>query len=208
MVHDLARICGLDVPESKLEKFSKLGSTFLVKRFDRNGEQRIHFASAMTLLGKTDGASAADGTSYLDIAGFIKAYGANPKSDLLELWKRIVFNMAVSNTDDHLRNHAFILSQNGWILSPLYDVNPVPYGDELSLLVDDEDNRISIELAIRTAPRFGILEVEAKKIAERVISNITDNWERLAKEHGLSRGQIEYMRPAFSECYQSTISPE
>lgn len=208
VVHDLARMCGLDVPESKLEKFSKLGSTFLVKRFDRNGERRIHFASAMTLLGKTDGASAADGTSYLDIAGFIKAYGANPKSDLLELWKRIVFNMAVSNTDDHLRNHAFILSQNGWILSPLYDVNPVPYGDELSLLVDDEDNRISIELAIRTAPRFGILEVEAEKIAEKMISIITDNWERLAKEHGLSRGQIEYMRPAFSECYQSTISPE
>lgn len=118
VAHDLARMCGLNVPESKLEKFSKLGSTFLVKRFDRDGEKRIHFASAMTLLGKTDGASAEDGTSYLDMAGFIKAYGANPKSDLVELWKRIVFNMAVTNTDDHLRNHAFILTNNGWILSP------------------------------------------------------------------------------------------
>lgn len=106
-------MCGLNVPESRIEKFSKLGSTFLVKRFDREGEKRIHFASAMTLLGKTDGASAADGTSYLDIVGFIKAYGANPKSDLIELWKRIVFNMAVTNTDDHLRNHAFILSSKG-----------------------------------------------------------------------------------------------
>ena len=196
-------MCGLDVPDSKLEKFSKLGSTFLVRRFDREGEKRIHFASAMTLLGKTDGASASDGTSYLDIAGFIKAHGANPKVDLLELWNRIVFNMAVTNTDDHLRNHAFILSKNGWVLSPLYDVNPVPYGDELSLLVDDEDNSISMDLAIRTAHRFGISEEEAKKIAKEMISIIRDNWERLSKECGLSRGQIEYMRPAFDECYSS-----
>lgn len=201
VVHDLAKICGLNVPESKLEKFSKLGSTFLVRRFDRDGKSRIHFASAMTLLKKKDGASAAEGVSYLDIAGFIKAYGANPKSDLLELWKRIVFNMAVTNTDDHLRNHAFILSKQGWVLSPLFDVNPVPYGDELSLLVDDEDNSISIDLAIRTAPRFGISEVKADEFAREMLSIVRDNWERLAKEYGLSRGQIEYMRPAFSECY-------
>lgn len=200
-VHDLARMCRLNVPESKLEKFSKLGSTFLVKRFDRDGEKRIHFASAMTLLGKTDGASAEDGTSYLDMAGFIKAYGANPKSDLVELWKRIVFNMAVTNTDDHLRNHAFILTNNGWILSPLYDVNPVPYGDELSLLVDSEDNSISVDLAIRTAPRFGITEKEATKLSEEILAIVRDNWERLAKEYGLSRGQIENMRPAFNACY-------
>jgi serine/threonine-protein kinase HipA len=203
VVHDLARMCGLDVPESKLEKFSKLGSTFLVKRFDRDGERRIHFASVMTLLGKTDGDSASNGTGYLDIAGFIKSHGSNPKADLLELWKRIVFNMAVTNTDDHLRNHAFMLSKNGWALSPLYDVNPVPYGDELSLLVDDEDNSISIDLATCTAPRFGISEEEAEKIAKEMISIIKDNWERLSKECGLSRGQIEYMRPAFNECYSS-----
>ena len=201
VVYDLAKMSGLNVPESKLEKFSKIGSTFLVRRFDREGKNRVHFASAMTLLGKKDGASAADGISYLDIAGFIKAYGANPKSDLLELWKRIVFNMAVTNTDDHLRNHAFILSKQGWVLSPLFDVNPVPYGDELSLLVDDEDNSISIDLAIRTAPRFGISEVKADEIAREMLSIVRDNWERLAKEYGLSRGQIEYMRPAFSECY-------
>ena len=201
VVHDLAKMSGLNVPESKLEKFSKIGSTFLVRRFDREGKNRVHFASAMTLLGKKDGESAADGISYLDIAGFIKAYGANPKSDLLELWKRIVFNMAVTNTDDHLRNHAFILSKQGWVLSPLFDVNPVPYGDELSLLVDDEDNSISIDLAIRTAPRFGISEVKADEIAREMLSIVRGNWERLAKEYGLSRGQIEYMRPAFSECY-------
>lgn len=201
VVHDLAKMCGLNVPESKLERFSKLGSTFLVKRFDRSAEKRIHFASAMTLLGKTDGASAADGTSYLDIAGFIKSNGANPKSDLTELWKRIVFNMAVTNSDDHLRNHAFMLSGKGWILSPLYDVNPVPYGDELSLLVDKEDNSISIDLAISTAPFFGISEVEARKLAEEMRKVVRDHWEQSAKGYGLSRGQIEDMRPAFSECF-------
>ena len=196
-VHELAAMCGLSVPEARLEKFSRYGSTYLVKRFARNGSERIHYASAMTLLGKTDGASAADGTSYLDLAAFIKAYGANPKADLRELWKRIVFNMAVSNTDDHLRNHAFILSRNGWRLSPLYDVNPVPYGNELSLNINESDNRIDADLAIDTAERFGIGKNEAAKIAAEIIKTVGSNWQRIASGCGISRGQIESMRPAF-----------
>lgn len=203
VVHDLARLCGLNVPESKIEKFSKLGSTFLVKRFDRDGQKRLHFASAMTLLGKMDGASAEDGTSYLDIAAFIKSYGATPKADLIELWKRIVFNMAVTNTDDHLRNHAFVLGKNGWLLSPLYDVNPVPYGDELSLNVNEDDNRISLELAVETAVRFGIKKSDAQRDAEEILKIVRENWIRLASEYGLSRRQIEEMRPAFSLCFSA-----
>lgn len=93
-------------------------------------------------------------------------YGAQPKKDLIELWKRIVFSMAVTNTDDHLRNHAFILTGNKWALPPLYDVNPVPYGGELSLNVDEVDNSINIELAMQTAVRFGILESDAKLYEE------------------------------------------
>ena len=200
VVHDLARMCELNVPESKLETFSKLGSTFLVKRFDRIGNKRIHFASAMTLLGKADGANASDGTSYLDIASFIKSNGCNPKNDLIELWKRILFNMAVSNTDDHLRNHAFILTKNGWALSPLYDVNPVPYGDELSLNVNENDNRISIDLAIDTAQQFGISTNDAEAIAATILSTVMENWEKLASKYSISRGKIEDMRPAFSLC--------
>ena len=201
VTHDLAELCGLHVPEAKLEKFSKLGSTYLVKRFDRILNKRVHFASAMTLLGKTDGASAADGTSYLDIAAFIKSYGAQPKQDLIELWKRIVFNMAVSNTDDHLRNHAFIFTENGWRLSPLYDVNPVPYGDELSLNVDEADNRINIDLAIETAVRFGISRTDATNDAKDILVIVRENWEKLATAYGLSRRLIEEMRPAFRACY-------
>ncbi len=202
VVHDLARMCGLRVPESKLETFSKLGSTFLVKRFDRDGSRRIHFASAMTLLGKTDGACAEDGSSYLDLVSVIKANGADPTADLIELWKRIVFNMAVSNTDDHLRNHAFILKKNGWVLSPLYDVNPVPYGDELSLNVNENDNRISIHLAVETAYRFGIKEEEAEIMAKEITETVRNNWEKLAVKYVIPRGKIEDMRPAFDACYE------
>ena len=201
VTHDLAEICGLHVPEAKLEKFSKLGSTYLVKRFDRVLNKRVHFASAMTLLGKTDGASAAEGTSYLDIAAFIKSYGAQPKRDLIELWKRIVFNMAVSNTDDHLRNHAFIFTENGWRLSPLYDVNPVPYGNELSLNVDEADNSINIDLAIETAVRFGLSRTDATNDAKDILVIVRENWEKLATAYGLSRRLIEEMRPAFRACY-------
>lgn len=201
VAHDLARLCKLNVPESKLETFSKLGSTFLVKRFDREGGRRIHFASAMTMLGKTDGASAEDGSSYLDIASFLKSNGASPKKDLEELWKRIVFGMAVSNTDDHLRNHGFLLTPSGWKLSPLYDVNPVPYGDELSLNVDSHSNQISIDLALGVSNQFELTGQEARSIAEEILTTIRENWESLAASHGLSHSSVDYMRPAFTACY-------
>ena len=201
VAHDLAKLCGLTVPEAKLEKFSALGSTYLVKRFDRIGNKRVHFASAMTLLGKTDGASAADGSSYLDIAAFIKANGAKPKADLIELWKRIVFNMAITNTDDHLRNHAFILTPTGWVLSPLFDVNPVPYGDELSLNVNEDDNRIDIELAVQTAVLFGIGKSDAQAYAAQLLETVRENWNKIAAKYGLSRREIEEMKPAFSACF-------
>lgn len=201
VVHDLARLCGLDVPESKLETFSKSGSTFLVKRFDRDGNRRIHFASAMTLLGKTDGADGDTGSSYLDMVSFIKEKGAAPKKDLVELWKRIVFNMAVSNTDDHLRNHGFLLNPKGWCLSPLYDVNPIPYGDALSLNVNLYDSSVSIDLALEVARYFDIEEEDAKRMCEDIRKIVRDNWERLANVYGLSRGACEFMRPAFEFNY-------
>lgn len=199
---DLAKLCGLRTPESKLEKFSKMGSTFLARRFDRTGEKRLHFASAMTMLGKTDGASAEDGSSYLDIASFLKANGASPKEDLTELWKRILFNMAITNSDDHLRNHGFLLQRNGWRLSPLYDVNPVPYGNTLALNIDAVDNTISLELAIDSAPYYGLAKDQAKSMADAILETVKNNWERLAAANGLTRAAVENMRPAFSLCSQ------
>ena len=200
VVHDLAVMCGLNVPEAKVEKFSKLGTTFLVKRFDRVAEQRIHFSSAMTMLGKKDGANATDGSSYLEIASFLKANGAKPKRDLQELWKRIVFSMAVSNTDDHFRNHGFILSDEGWELSPLYDVNPDIYGEYLSLNVDSDNSSIDFDLAIDAALFYAIEEEQAVEIVEGIKGIVKDNWKVLAKKYGISRGEMERMKPAFREC--------
>lgn len=198
VAHDLAMLCGLEVPEAKIEKFSKLGSTFIVRRFDRKKEKRIHFASAMTMLNQTDGASAADNVGYLDIVSFIKSYGACPQKDLTELWRRVVFNMAISNTDDHLRNHGFLLTEKGWTLSPLYDVNPMPYGDTLSLNVSENDCSISIDLALSTAKYYGLSDKEAKKESRAILMTVKDNWRKLAEKYGISRSDVEYMKWAFS----------
>lgn len=203
VVHDLAVMCGLNVPEAKLEHFSKNGSTFLIKRFDRNGKKRIHFASAMTLLGKNDGANAADGSGYLDLVSLIRKYGAAPKKDLQELWRRIVFNMAVSNTDDHLRNHGFILTDEGWVLSPLYDVNPDADGDVLSLNVDEYSNLIDFELALSVANMFELTEKQAMEQLDEIKNVVENNWRQLAKKYGLSRGEIESMTPAFDMEFKS-----
>ena len=156
----------------------------------------------MTLLGKVDGASGTEGASYLDMVSFIRKNGAEPERDLRELWKRIVFNMMVSNTDDHMRNHGFILTKKGWRLSPLYDVNPIPYGNMLSLNVSMDDNSISIQLAVSVAKYFDLEKEEAVNIANEIKSIVKDNWEMLAKKCGLSRNACEYMRPAFSESYR------
>lgn len=207
VVHELAALCGLHVPEAKLESFSKTGSTFLVKRFDREGKRRIHFASAMTLLGKCDGADAADGSGYLDMASLIRKYGATPKKDLQELWRRIVFSMAVSNTDDHFRNHGFLLSQEGWILSPMYDVNPNADGDMLSLNVDEESNQIDFELALSVARLYEMPERQAKEEVARIQDTVECNWRRLAREYGLSRGEIERMASAFTAAPISRTTP-
>lgn len=203
VVHDLAVLCGLYVPEAKLENFSKTGSTFLTKRFDREGRQRIHFASAMTLLGKTDGADAADGSGYLEIASFIRQYGATPKKDLQELWRRIVFNMAVSNTDDHLRNHGFLLSGEGWTLSPVYDVNPNADGDVLSLNVDENNSLIDFELAVSASKLYEMPKKQAEESVNEIKDIVGKNWKRLAKKYGLHRNEMERMSPAFDMTFKS-----
>ena len=130
----LARRAGLNVPETKAVKLSKTGTTFFAKRFDREGKRRIHYASAMTMLGAVDGEA---GHSYLEIAEFLAANSADADADLRELWSRMAFSRLVHNTDDHLRNHGFLLTKKGWRLSPMFDVNPNPYGGEGALDMGD-----------------------------------------------------------------------
>lgn len=200
VAHELAAMFGLNVPEAKIEKFSKLGTTFLVKRFDRKGSQRVHFSSAMTMLGKKDGADMADGSSYLEIVSFLKANGVRPQADLVELWKRIVLSMAVSNTDDHFRNHGFILSEDGWELSPLYDVNPDIYGEYLSLNVDSYNADISFDLAIESAKYYGLDKDEAVRLVALIKDIVRNNWQNLAKKYGIGRSEIDRMKAAFRTC--------
>ena len=121
---------------------------------------------------------------------------------MLELWRRIVFNMAVSNTDDHLRNHGFILVKDGWSLSPLYDVNPNIYGDTLSLNVDSDNNLIDFNLALSVAKMYGLSEAQALEELKEIKNVVESNWRSLAQKYGLSRREIEGMAPAFDMSFK------
>jgi serine/threonine-protein kinase HipA len=151
VTNQLAFKSGINVAEGSIKKFNSKYFTYLTKRFDRTGEnKRIHFASAMTLLGHKDGEDAG-AASYLELIEFLTRHGAQVQQDLHQLWRRIVFNICVKNTDDHLRNHGFILTKNGWILSPAYDMNPNEYGAELCLNITDNNNSLDLDLAMEIA---------------------------------------------------------
>ena len=133
LAYRLALKAGINMSESRITKLSGAYNTFLTKRFDRKLNERIHFASAMTMTGNYEEALRDKNASYLEIAEFIKYSGAENMEDLHQLWRRIVFNISISNTDDHLRNHGFLLSNKGWRLSPAYDINPSIDKDGLAL---------------------------------------------------------------------------
>mgnify|MGYP000964351123 CR=1 FL=1 len=194
-VNRLAALCGLDVPEAVSCRLSDGGATFMARRFDRTESGgRVHFASAMTMMGKHDNDP---NGSYLDLADFIQKYSFSPRAELHQLWKRLVFNMLISNTDDHLRNHGFILADNHWRLSPLYDVNPIPYGNHLSLTVDGNNDMIDLSIALDTAPFYDLPRDDAEKYISWSASIITRNWKKIALHYGAPRKSIEYMKAAF-----------
>lgn len=197
LIYEMAIQCGIDMAESRIQKFSHHQHTFITKRFDRTADgQRIHFASAMTLLGYTDGVDHQDGVSYLDLVEFLMQNGANIDEDLVKLWTRVVFNICVSNTDDHLRNHGFILTEGGWVLSPAYDINPIEGGNGLKLNIDSEDNSQNLELALSVAPYFRLAPDEAQLIIDHILEVIS-SWQILAKKMGISRAEIERMGGCF-----------
>jgi len=196
VVYELARKIGLTVPACRVEQFSRHGSTFLTRRFDRSAGRRIHFASAMTLLGRRDGDDYTSGCSYLDIAQFIVQQGARPNEDLKELWRRIVFSISVSNTDDHLRNHGFLLTPQGWILSPAYDINPDPSGGGLSLNISENDNALDFDLALSIAPQFRLNTAQARDRVATIRETVS-HWRELALKQKLPRMEIDTMASAF-----------
>ncbi|SHF41266.1 serine/threonine-protein kinase HipA [Salegentibacter echinorum] len=197
LVYRLAVLSGIGMAPSRVEKFSHHQHTFLTQRFDRkNDGTRIHFASAMTLLGYTDGTDYQDGASYLELVEFLMQQGADIDNDLKKLWTRIVFNICVSNTDDHLRNHGFLLTNSGWVLSPAYDINPTPNSAGLKLNISEDDNALEIDLAKEVAPYFRLKETETKRIINSVQNQVA-KWEQLALELGIPGNEIALMQDVF-----------
>jgi serine/threonine-protein kinase HipA len=197
VANELARSAGINVAQSMVRNFSGSHQTYLTKRFDRTDTgERIHFASAMTMLGHKDGDSYREGASYLEIADFLASRGAGIESDLKELWTRIAFNIMISNTDDHLRNHGFLMVDKGWILSPAFDINPEEGGTGLSLNISLNDNALDLDLALEVIEFFRMDRDNGVKIIERLKESIR-RWRRVADRYKLPRSEQERMAKVF-----------
>lgn len=197
VAHVLARHAGVQTATTQTQKFASKHHTFLSKRFDRTSDGgRLHFASAMTLLQRSDGEDAASGVSYLELAELLIRSGSQTDLDLEELWKRIVFFICISNTDDHLRNHGFLLNSEGWSLAPAYDINPTPHGAGLRLNISETDNTQDLELALEVAPYFRVGKAQARKTVHRIVK-VVQSWPQVAKSCGISKSEQDRMASAF-----------
>src|SRR5215203_573228 len=190
----LAQLAGIEVPASRLIEVSGRG-VLIVDRFDRQGERRVPYVSAMTMLEATDG----DSGSYLEIAEVIETQSPTATVDLARLWRRIAFSILISNTDDHLRNHGFLrLSSAGWSLSPAFDLNPEPElgPRHLKTAIDFDETEARIEVLLDVAPEFRLDEKTTRDVL-REVGRATSNWRQVAKSQGLQPAAIEEMAPAF-----------
>jgi serine/threonine-protein kinase HipA len=191
----LARNAGIPVPDARVEAVAKK-PVLLLRRFDRDGKRRIPFLSAMSMLGARDNES----HSYLEIVDALRQHGATPKTDIEALWRRIVFNILISNTDDHLRNHGFLYhGSDGWRLSPAYDLNPVPTDIKpriLTTAINEDDGTASLALAMSVAKYFELDAAKARAIAKQV-GKAVSTWRNEAAHHGVGKNEIDRMTSAF-----------
>jgi serine/threonine-protein kinase HipA len=197
LAYVLASKAGIKMATSKVEKIKGPFYTFFTTRCDRDKKERIHFSSAMTMTGYDEDRLRDQNSSYLEIAEFICNYGANITEDLHQLWRWIIFNISISNTDDHLRNHGFILTNDGWILSPAYDLNPSIDKNELSLNIDMENNELNFELAISVGEYFRLNKLQMNKIITEV-KRAVSKWQIVAKKIGIAKSEQELMASAFN----------
>lgn len=194
-VHIMAKRAGVDVPDARVVRLNSDFHTFCVQRFDRADGARHFYASAMTLLRKEQ----SEGTSYLELAQFLREAGdaEHVAVDLEQLFRRVAFNVAVGNRDDHLRNHGFLLGKAGWRLAPAFDVNPNIDKAEHVLNIDDSDNRPSLVTVLSTAQFYGLGPEQAKHIVEEVVG-VVDGWREAAKKVGIANADAELTAGAFS----------
>lgn len=193
VLHVLAGRAGVTTAEATCRRFGGRHHTFISRRFDRSAGHRIHFASAMTLLERRDGE---EGASYLGLAEVLMRDGAHAARDLEQLWRRIVFNVCVSNVDDHLRNHGFLLEPKGWSLAPAYDMNPVAAGDGLTLNISETDNAQDLELVRAIARSFRVAAPRVREILDEVRVAVR-GWRAEAIALGIPRDEQDLMTDAF-----------
>ena len=190
----LARAAGIDVAPFRLRRVSNR-AVLTARRFDRRQARRVAFMSALTALEASDH----ELRSYLEIAEFLRREGNAVNQDLRQLWRRIAFNVLISNTDDHLRNHGFLRAPHGWRLAPAYDLNPVPVDVKPrvhALAIDEFDGTASLETALAVAPQFGMTD-HAARAAMAEVGRAVRGWREAAARHGLTPDDVERMASAF-----------
>ena len=195
--HIMGRKAGLNVAETRTISGGNF-HIFLSKRFDRKGDRkRIHFASALTMLGLTDGDNASTGYGYTDIADFIIQHGSNVRHDLEELYRRVAFYIIVGNSDDHFRNHGFLLTCKGWELSPAYDINPT-LSENQSLLINRSTSVADIEILLASVGEYMLPAEKAVKIISEV-KTAMKSWRTEARKLGLPQRDIDMFAPRFDK---------
>jgi serine/threonine-protein kinase HipA len=191
----LAEKAGIEVPAWRLEIVGGK-AVIVLRRFDRIGANRLPYLSAMSMLGARVG----EGRSYLEIADALTASGASPRDDKQALWRRVVFNVLISNTDDHLRNHGFLYQGwDGWRLAPAFDLNPTPVDIKprvLATAINEDDGTASLEIAMSVAGYFDLRIDEARKVVAEV-GRAVSTWRDQAEKFGLKRPEMERTRSAF-----------
>jgi len=199
--HLLAKKAGVIAAETSVISTGEKYHALLSKRFDRTTDgRRIHFASAMTLLGLTDGSDAQTGNGYLDIVDFILQNCCDVENNLRQLYRRVAFNIAIGNTDDHFRNHGFLLTPRGWTLSPAYDMNPTT-NEYQSLLITSSTNKSDLNLLLEASEEYMI----GKDEASRIIKEVTDavkGWRRIAASLGIAKREMELLQ-LYKKCSKS-----
>lgn len=194
--HLLAKEAGVEAAETRAITAGEKYHTLLSKRFDRTTDgHRRHFASAMTLLGLTDGCNAQTGNGYLDIVDFILQHCCNVEANLRQLYRRVAFSIAIGNSDDHFRNHGFLLTPKGWTLAPAYDLNPT-FNDHQSLLINATTNRSDLQLLLASSEEYMIGKEEATHIIEEVKDGVSQ-WRSMATRIGIAKREMDLFAQVF-----------
>ena len=194
--HLLAKEAGVSAAETRVLAINDKHHTLLSRRFDRTNEgKRIHFASAMTLLGLNDGDNATTGHGYIDIVDFIISGCTDVDVNLRELFRRVAFNICVGNSDDHFRNHGFLLTAKGWTLSPAYDMNP-SLNDHQSLLINSKTNESDLSILLNSCEEYMLTNEVAKGIIDDVVAAVKD-WQTLANKLGVAKREISLFEGVF-----------